>query len=235
MPERGVKTRQSFFSLIGLTVRLTLRRWALYSAAALVAFGVQAAAAFLWRSPVGIEVSSDVALPLLTALVYARVWGDSNENITSQAVWERFLERAWAVIVIDFFVSWLFERAFVFGAAPTMLQQIGAVLAYTLVLFIIFADAGATIDDGVTVWNVIPLSLLRSVLVTLNPITFARALALFFLNVIVVFGQFTLYSALAHSHAPQALFWSTVPLATVAQLPLAALTLLVYQDAKPVG
>ena len=232
MPERGVKTRQSFLGLIGLSVRLTLRRWPLYSAAVVVAFGIQAAATFLWRSQAGIEVSSDVALPLLTALVYARVWGDSNENIPSQVVWERFLERAWAVIVIDFLVSWLFERALVLGAAPTIVEQLGVFLAYTLVLFIIFADAGATIDDGVTVWSVIPLAIARSALVTLNPITFARALVLFCINVGVALAQFALYSALVHDRVGQALFWSTVPLATVVQPPIAALTLLVYQDAK---
>jgi hypothetical protein len=232
MPERGVKTRQSFVALIGLSFRLNFRRWPLYSAAVVVAFGVQAATAFLWSSPAAIDVSSDIALPLLTALVYARVWGDTNENIASQMVWERFLERAWAVIIIDFLAAWVLGKAFVASAAPTALEQVGAVFLYTLVLFIILADASATVDDDVTVWSVIPSSLLRSALLTLNPITFPRAVVLLLISFILTFAQGGLYAALVHYNVAQALFWATVPVATVAQPLVAALTLLVYQDAK---
>jgi hypothetical protein len=210
-----------------------LRRWPLYTAAVAVAFGAQALIATLWRSPAAIEVSNDVALPLLTALVYARVWGDSNENIESSAVWERFLERAWAVIVIDFVASWLLTRAFLASPSPTALEEITGVIAFTLVLFTLFADASATIDDDVTVWNVIPRAFLRSIIITLNLTTFTRALAIFALLLVVFFGQFVLYFALVQYHVAQPQFWSSIPLLTISQPPLAALTVLVYQDAKP--
>jgi hypothetical protein len=160
------------------------------------------------------------------------VWGDSNENVEWPAVWERFLERAWAVIVIDFIGSWLATKAFYANPASS-LDEVAGIAAFTLALFIVFADASATIDDDVTVWSVIPRALLRSVIITLNPTTFVRALLLFSLFLVLLFAQFLAYVVLVRFHVAQALFWSEIPLLTVVQPPLAALTVLVYQDARP--
>jgi hypothetical protein len=232
MPELGVRTRQSFLALIGLAVRLILRRWPLYGAAVAVAFGVQIATMLVWHSPAAVDVSSSVALPLLTALVYARVWGDSNEEVGPQAVWERFLERAWAVIVIDFAITWLWTRAQLAGFSSSAPLQIAGIFAFAAVLFFIFADASATIDDDMTVFNVIPRAFLRSAMVTLNPAIYLRALVLVAFNLLLIYGQFAIYFALVRFGVAQTLFWTAVPLPTLATAPLAALTLLVYQDAK---
>jgi hypothetical protein len=231
-PECGVKTRQSFLALIGLSLRLTFRRWPLYAGAVAIAFGLQALAAFVLRSPTIVEVSEDVALALLTALVYARVWGDSNEGIEPGAVWERFLERAWAVIVIDFALSEVLTKAMVAAPPSSVPAEIAGIVAVGAVLFFLFADAGAVVDDGVTVWTVIPRAFLHSAIVTLNLTTFARALALFSIELLLLNCQLPLYFVLVRFHVAQPLFWSVVPLATIVQPPLAALTLLIYQDAK---
>jgi hypothetical protein len=232
MPEYGVRPRQSLFALIGLSVRLILRRWPLYTAAVAAAFGIQAAAMLLWRSSVAIEVSSYVALPLLTALVYARVWEDTNENALPNAVWERFLERAWAVILIDFAVTWLWTKAVQAGGSSSTLEQAGAIFAFAVILFLVFADASATVDDDVTMLNVIPRALARSLIVTLNPTTYARALVLVAVSLLLSYLQYPIYLALVRFGVPQALFWTEIPLPTLATAPLAALTLLVYQDAR---
>jgi hypothetical protein len=191
--------------------------------------------AYLWRSPAAVDVSNDVALPLLTALVYSRVWGDSNENVEWRAVWDRFLERAWAVIVIDLIGTWLVTNAFVSASSGLALETVISILAFTAALFIVFADAAATIDDDVTAWNVVPRSLLRSAAVTFNPMTYARALVLFSIGILLQFASFALSPVLVRYHVAHALFWSQIPLLTVVQPPLAALIVLVYQDAKASG
>ncbi len=181
-----------------------------------------------------------MALPVLTALVYAFVWADTKEDLPPGAAWERFLDRVWAVIVIDFIIGVpvimeLLRTTLGNSADPKDLQNMGALIALVLSLFFLFADASATADDDLTVWNVIPLAFLRSLVISLNPMTFARVLLLIALEFALLLPESGVSILLAKAHVPFADFWSEVPLSTLLQPPLAALTLLVYQGAKVPG
>jgi hypothetical protein len=170
---------------------------------------------------------------LLTTLVYAFVSADATEEPPPQpSVWERFLERAWAVIVIDFVCSEITAIGLVFLESGQTLQVLGGFLAFGLSVLVIFADASATIDDDVTVWNVIPRAFLHSMSVTFGLRAFSRALALFSLQLLLFVAANLVYVSFGHIPAVERSFWAFVPLSTVVTVPFSALLVLVYADAK---
>ena len=233
MPEYGVKSEQSLLALTGLAFRLTVRRWPLYAIATLAAFAFQATLVLVLRIPHGTELSSAIALPLLVTLAYAFVSADDREEPQPDALtWERFLERAWAVIVIDFLCGEVLTAGWVYSFANDALQVVVGVAAFGLSVLVIFADASATVDDDVNVWTVIPRAFLRSAAVALTPRVLVRALALFSLELLIVAAQNTLYFGLGGAPEPQRSFWASVPLLTLTAVPLSALVVLVYRDAK---
>lgn len=234
-PEHGVKPRQPLLALAGLALRLTLRRWQLYLTAVLVAFALQVALALVFHVPHALELGSSIAIPLVVALVYAFVSADAAETpVPESLTWERFLERAWAVIVIDVLLNRLTLAALDYSTSSNPLELIGGLLAFTFVMLTVFADTSATLDDDVTVWTVIPRAVLRSIATSWNSVTFVRALAIFSAELLTVPVQSVLYVAMTHFGVPQALFWSQIPLATFVTPPLAAITAVVYRDATGV-
>lgn len=186
----------------------------------------------LWRAPQAIELGGAIAVPLINALVYAFVSADAGESSIAQAlVWERFLERAWAVIVLDFLINYIWTAALVYSTSANLLELIAGLAAFGFCVVAVFADAGAVVDDDVSVWNVIPRSLVRSVAAAWNSTIFVRALALVSLSLLEYVAQNVVYFALVHFNVPQAEFWAEIPIATIVAPPLAAITVVVYRDA----
>ncbi len=169
---------------------------------------------------------------LLTALVYAFVWNDAREKpLPDRAAWERFLERAWAVIVIDFAAAYVAS----IGAAGTASADAAAIgvgiVAMIASVLILFADVAATVDDDGTVWSLVPRAFLKSAAVAFRPSVLVRAIAIFAFQLLILAAQESIQLALTGAHVPNAEVWSTVPLPTLLVPPVAALTLLVYRDA----
>lgn len=234
-PECGVKPYRPLTELVGLAARLTLRRWQLYVTAALVAFAVQIALALVWRVPHAIDLGNAICLPLLTALVYAFVSADAGESrVAERLVWERFLERAWAVIVLDFLLGYVWTAALVFSMSANFLDLLVGVVGFIFSVFVVFADAAAVVDDDVTVWTVIPRSLLRSISTTWSSTVFSRALAIMSIMLLEFVAQNVLYFAFAQLHVPEPTFWAWDPIATLVTPPIAAITVVVYRDATGV-
>lgn len=211
---------------------LLVRRFALYAAAMLVAIVAQGAVALLWPGALGLAVAAAVIEPLLTTLVYAFVAADLHDPPPSAAaIWERILERAWAVIIIDFAITMLEGAGFGQAGQGGVL---GAVTGWLISLFaamLVFADASATLDDDRSLWALIPTAFSRSVILSTNPRTFWRVIVLFALNVTVFAATLALQEALTRAHVWNAPLWANIPLGTLAILPIAALTVLVYVDA----
>lgn len=217
---------------MGLALRLVLRRFGLYAAATAGAIGLQALVAVVARVPHGTDLGSFIVPPILTTLVYAFVSADARrEPVPARVVWERFLERAWAVIVIDFVLTYVAAIGLSGTASADPLDAIVGILAIGLSVVLVFADAAATVDDDVTVWSLIPRAFGRSLVGACRGPVFLRALAILALQLLVFALENQLYALLTHLHVSDAAFWSQVPLLTVAVLPLSALTVLVYLDA----
>lgn len=234
MPECGVKPYRPLLELTALAFRLTLRRWQLYTTAVLIAFAAQIALALLWRVPHAVDLGGAIAIPLVNALVYAFVSADAGEEVAESRIWERFLERAWAVIVIDFVLSYVWTSALVYSTSSNALELIAGLAAFGFSVVAVFWDTGAVVDGDVNVWTVIPRSLLRSIATAWNSTVFVRALAIVSLSLLEFVAQNALYFALMYFHVSRPEFWAEIPIATIITVPLAALTVVVYRDAAGV-
>lgn len=212
---------------------MTAARLPLYSAAVAVAVVLQALPVY-FHAPHALEIGEYVVPPLLTTLVYAFVWADMQaEPPGSPAIWERFLERAWAVIVIDFIATQLFSLAFLTSAGGDLAGMLASLPLLLLSGLIVFADAIATAEDGIAAWWLVPWAFWRSVRVSWNAVVLMRAIAILALWLLAGSAANLLSAAFGAAHLPAADFWGEAPLTALLTPPIAALTLLVYRDAQP--
>lgn len=203
----------------------------LYAAAAAVAFAVQAVFEFVWPVKHGLLVAESVAVPMLTALVYAFVWTDAGAaEPDERSPWERFLERAWAVIVIDFALAYLNAYALAFALAGDPVAIVIGVLGLIASALLVYADASATVDDA-NVWLLIPHALSASLRTAWRGRTLVRTLAIFTFIELLFSVEQLLGAWFGELHLPHAEFWGDVPLGTLVTLPLSAVIVLVYRDA----
>jgi hypothetical protein len=192
--------------------------------------GVQALIAFVWRVPFGLAYSSFIIPPMLTTLVYAFVWADSDDAPESAAsIWERILERVWAVIVIDLVITILLNT----GLTGILAQDpIDIVLGSVIMLIsapLLFADTIATVEE-MPVWWLLPGAFWRSLRVARGPI-YVRAVAILALNLIPALVQVQLLDWMHAKGIANPDFWSLVPLNALTLPPIAAITAVVYRDA----
>jgi FtsH-binding integral membrane protein len=169
----------------------------------------------------------------LTAIVYCYVWADAGESAepAAKAVWDRFLERVWAVIVIDLFFGELTTYGLTWAFSSNALQIAIGIVLVVLSILLIFADVSATVDDGATVWSLIPRACLRSIVLTCQATVFARALALFAFELLLISVAAGVASLFGWAHVPDPIFWAVAIVNTVTLPFLAAIALLVYRDA----
>ena len=219
-------------------LRLVSARIAFYGGCVIVATFIQAAIIVLWRAPQAIDVASAVVLPILSAVIYAFTANDARaENAGPAQIWTRILERTWAVIVIDFILNSIFA----FGLASSDANaNIAGMIAGGLLLFLtaifLFADVSATVDDGDGTLLLIPRSVIRSVAAALYPGNMLGAIAIVSLELLLATLEGTLQQVLAAAHVPHPLLWASVPLSTLAAVPISAYTTLLYlrtQSKKP--
>jgi hypothetical protein len=202
----------------------------LYAAATAFVIGAQALIVFVWRIPHGLEYSGFVLPPLLTTLVYAFVWADSAEEPQPAAsIWERVLERAWAVIVIDLLLTILINTGLIAILAQDPIDIVLGIVILVVAAPLVFADTSATVDE-MPVWWLLPGAFWRSVRAARGP-AYLRAIAILALILLSGLVQKPLFDWMQAAHIADAEFWSEVPLNAITVTPIAALTALVYRDA----
>jgi hypothetical protein len=216
--------------LIVRSLALVWRRFPLYAAATACVIGAQALVVFVWRLPHGLDYSGFVLPPLLTTLVYAFVWSDSDDAPqTAAATCERALERAWAVIVIDLIFTILVDTG-LRGIVTEDPIEIGiGIVILLLAAQLVFADTSATVDE-MPVWWLVPGALWRSLRIA-RGVVYLRAIAILALGLLSFLAQEPLFDWMQAMHVANAEFWAEVPLNAITVAPIAALTALVYRDA----
>jgi hypothetical protein len=196
------------------------RRFRLYAAATVVAIGLE-----------GLIYAGFVIPPLLTTLVYAFVWADGDaEPPGLGAIWERVLERSWAVLVVDLVTSLILAFAQSYILAGDALEMLTGFALFGVSASLVFADTSATVD-AMPVWWMLPGAFWRSVQASMRGPTLPRAIVILGLVLLVALLQAQLYDLLQRTHVAAAEFWSQVPLEAASVPPIAALTALVYRDA----
>jgi len=193
---------------------------------------VQALLELVFHVPHGTDVGNAIVQPMLVTLVYAFVWIDArDEESPPMTAWERLLERAWAVIVIDFLFGQVAGLALALAIAPDPVFVVLGILGCALSALLIFADASATVDDDATAWTLIPKSVVKSVATAWHAVTFSRALAIFSIQLLFFAIESGLTDLLTNAHAADPAFWGFVPLSVLVTPAFAAVTAVVYCDA----
>jgi hypothetical protein len=196
-----------------------------------IAFLLQWCVAIPLHLPAGDVVGAVIFSPMLVALVYSFARSDTSETpLSAQEIWERLLERAWAVVIVDFITGWIFANGFYLSLSPTIGPQILGVMLMAVSIPLVFADASAVADDNLTAWNVIPLAFLNGIRRAYAPAIFPRALLVYALNALFFFSSQELAAGLDAQHVANPLFWGTTPLNTLVTPGLAVLTMVIYRD-----
>jgi len=228
------------FVLVGRALQIFGRRWTLFVAVTAVAIGAEGLVVRLWHSAQAILFANSIFIPLQTAIIYAFVAADSlAEPVTPGRTWARALERAWAVIVIDF-IETLVQ---IWGAPADGADPLAIVLNVVTILIVVtlvFADAAAVIDDegegeGNAVLRglmLVPRSLVRSVTLVLVGGFVIRAFFLFGLEIATEFLSVGAGLAFHALHAGGADFWAQCAIPTLATAPIAVATAVFYIDAE---
>lgn len=228
------------FVLVGRALQLFGRRWGLFIVVTAVAIGAEGLVVLLWHSAQATLFANSIFIPLQTAIIYAFVAADSlAEPVTPGRTWARALERAWAVIVIDF-IETLVQ---IWGAPADGADPLAIVLNVVTILIVVtlvFADAAAVIDDesdgeGNAVLRglmLVPRSLVRSVALVLIGGFVIRAFFLFGLEIVTEFLSVGAGLGLHAVHAGGADFWAQCAIPTLATAPIAVATAVFYIDAE---
>lgn len=220
-------------------MRLVVRRIGIFAPAVTVAILLQALVALAWHVRQAVTLDSFVATPILTTLVYVVVAADvrprpeeaGGETRPVAPLWERFLERSWAVIVIDFLLSYVLAFGLGGTASQNLADVFGGIAIVAVSAMLVFADASAAADDDLTPLTILPRAFVRSLGAVWQPAIFPRAFALLALQLLVLALQSAAYALLLQARVPNADFWAEIPLLGIATVPLSALTMLVYLDA----
>jgi hypothetical protein len=208
------------------------RRMPLYAGASALLIGVQALVVLVWHVPHGLIYSSLLLPPLLTTLVYAFVWADTEEERPAAAsTWERVLERSWAVIIIDLGVGYVQGSGVNGIASSDPFEIVSGIAILVLTAPLVFVDVSATVDE-MPVWWILPGAFWRGVRAIRSGSTYLRAVAIVAIGILTFLVQAPLMNWMQAAHLANAEFWAQVPIGTLTVPPIAALTALVYRDAK---
>ncbi len=170
-------------------------------------------------------IGGAVADTLVIALTLATFEGASVSAGLSRA-----LERAWAVIVINFVVTYIFAEGAGAVGAGNIVDRILGIILLLFAASLIFAEVVAVTIDDERWWMLVPASLGTSVRIALTGAVMWRVLALFALAVFPAFLESGLNDAMTKAHVTHPDFWSSFPLAIVWSVPLNVLTTLVFFD-----
>ncbi len=218
--------------LIGRSFRLLQHRLPLYTAMTLAAIALQSLLYLRWSSTTAGLAITSIVTPLLTAMVYAYIARDVRTAPDQMPPWERALERSWAVIAIDFVVFLTMTLAEAYTAGSDLTGFVLGTLLIGLTALLIYADAAATIDDGVTPVLLLPMAIWRSVSLGFHAPNFQRMLFLAAAQILFSAAIEAAGAYATHLHQSDAMtLLIQTALACLLTPPIAAVTAILYIDA----
>jgi hypothetical protein len=206
-----------------------MRRAALFALIAVVTIGIGAATVYSWNHKEAlvlvILVGGAVVDTLVIAITLATFAGAGIRAGLSRA-----LERAWAVILVNFAVSILQSVGIGTLGASNIVDRILAIVLLLFAASLIFAEVIAVTIEDERWWMLVPVAFGTSVRVAWSGSVMWRALALFALSIVPYFLETSLSDAMTKAHVAHADFWSSFPLDVIWSVPLDVLITLVLFD-----
>lgn len=203
----------------------------LYAGLAAIAIGLQWLIYRETNAPAVLFTSGIVVDAVLTTIVSAQAKGDIDGS-TAAAVWSRVLERLWAVVIVDFIVSFVGWAGVLTLSAGDIVNRIIAIPILLIAAATVFSESIAVVVDDEQWWFLVVRAIGTSVRTSLAGSNLRRAIVLFALQFVPTAVSALVSSASAQHHVTVTSFWRDVPLGIVYSIPLDALIVLAFFDAS---
>jgi hypothetical protein len=220
----------SYRPLALVTARLLARRWPLYLLTASAVFGLQAAFVVFVHVKFADLYAGFIGGPLIITVVTVFAGADATKTLTAAQRWERILERAWAIILLD--VGLTFVQGSGIG---TMLAGLGSsadagyivmgFLTLVLTAMLVYAEPFIALEQNVQMLVLLPFAIFRSMM--LAWVNVSRVFSLFAVQLAVAIAAIYLHQWTLKTGAS---VWADLAFATVCEVPLAALYTVAYLD-----
>jgi hypothetical protein len=210
---------------------LTVRRFPLYAAVVTAAILLEALVVFSGRFAAGFAIANDLVVPIVVAIAYAFTAADAAANRDARSVWLRILERAWAVIVIDFVLDFITESAIASVKQGGLLDLLMGSLTQLLAATLVFVDVAAVLDDDDNWLLLVPRAFGRGIALAWQPGNLWRCFVIYSLQFVVFAIGVAVLALFERFGIRGGTFWAFLALGTVLAPPISAFTVLVYFDA----
>ncbi len=220
-----------FVQLLKRALLLYRGRGWLYSLTTLAVLAAQILVYFFAHFKHGDALDLLLITPILVTLVNAGIASDlCGEFVRDRLLFERVLERVWAVIIIDFILTSIFVAgadALATGDAFNILLGL-AILLMSGTLF--FADVYASTELQPSMLTILPFSFMRSSALAWQNGNIVRICYLIGLQAALMLMIGLIAVVLRNHHAVDTEFGANLPLYTLTAGPLTALFTVVYYD-----
>lgn len=219
----------SYRPLALVTLRLLLRRWPLYLLTCAGVIALQTALVQFTHLPNVKTFVELIGSPLVIVVATVFAAADATGKPPAALCWERILDRGWAIVLIDFGLSFINAN----GRAGVQSSDATDILYGFLTLLLggmlVYAEPFAALQSEVSPFTLIPFAMLRSM--TLAWVNFSRILALtaveIGLGILLQLGA--QYAGRAGIDAD---IWFWIVLQTLLAAPLAILFTVAYLDTQ---
>lgn len=171
-----------------------------------------------------------VASPLITVVATVFSGADATGILpTARERWSRIIERAWAIVVIDFGITYIWQKGSAALAASN--SDFGAVLLGMLVLIagamLIYAEPFVCLEEDVRMRTILFAAVVRSM--TLAWVNMSRVFSLFAIQLGLGILALLAHDA-AHSKGMHDANWVDLAFAAFITAPVAVLITVAYLD-----
>lgn len=167
--------------------------------------------------------------PLVIAVVTVFAGADATNALTIAQRWERILERAWAIIILDVGLSFVQISGIetMLSGASNAGDTIMGFLTLLLSAMLVYAEPFAALEKDAQTLTLLPFAILRSMM--LGWVNISRIFSLFAVQIgAIILGILAHQAALALKL--NAVLWADLPFGTIVSVPLAALYTVAYLD-----
>lgn len=213
-----------------MTARLLSRRWMLYVLTCAVVFGLEALLYIaIPNKKVGDLCAGLIGPPLAIVVVTVFTGADATNTLTIAQRWERIIERAWALIVIDVgltFVQLSGLQTMLLGSNDAG-NLIMGFLTLLLSAMLVYAEPFVALEKDAQAVTLLPFAVLRSMM--LAWVNLSRIFSLFAVQIAAMMaGQLLIEATLKMNPTTSTLIGLAFD--TIVSVPLAALYTVAYLD-----
>ena len=160
------------------------RRWLLYLCACAVVFVLQAIFLRFVHVRFSWFYAALIGMPLINAVVILNAGADAAGALPSmRARVERFLERAWAIIILDAGITLVGQIGFESLQSTDLLGMLQGLLVMFLAAMLVYAEPFACLENETQTLTIVPFAILRSMM--LAWVNMSRVFSLFAVQIAV--------------------------------------------------